>query len=140
LPAVLRWLVYGALSALVVTGAWWAVVHYFPAAAGMDELRAARTSSLLMKVHGAVAMAALILLGMLICQHVPAGWKTTYNRTSGVLALAVLSLLVLTGYLLYYAGDEVYRSFASYAHLGVGLALALVVIAHLWKNEKKPAA
>jgi hypothetical protein len=137
---VLRWLIYAALCALVLTGALWAVVHYFPAAAGMDELHAAKAASFLMKIHGAVAMAALILAGTLMCQHVPAGWKTGHNRLSGVLTLVVLSLLLVTGYLLYYAGSELYRAFASYVHLGVGLALSLPVIAHVWKNEKKPAA
>jgi hypothetical protein len=140
LPAALRSLIYATLSALVATGALWALAHYFPAAAGMDERIAASVASLTMKIHGAAAMAALVLLGTLVCQHVPAGWKTTHNRTSGVLTLAAFSSLILTGYLLYYAGDETYRSLASNVHLALGLGLAVLVVAHVWRDEKTSAA
>jgi hypothetical protein len=140
LPPALRWLIYATLGALVATGALWVLAHYFPGAAGMDERRAAGIASLTMKIHGAAAMTSLLLLGTLACQHVPAGWKTSHNRTSGILTLTALSALIVTGYLLYYAGDETYRSLASDVHLAVGLALALLVAVHVRKNATTRAA
>ena len=55
-----RALVYAALLALVATGLLWQA----------DIARA-----LLMRIHGAAAMATLVLLGVLLARHVPTGWS-----------------------------------------------------------------
>jgi hypothetical protein len=86
--------------------------------------------ALLMKVHGAAAMATLVLIGVLLAKHVPGGWAARANRASGVLLLVGLVWLTLTGYLLYYAGGEQLRQMASDTHLWVGVAFAGVFAGH----------
>lgn len=87
-------------------------------------------SSLMLKIHGAGAMAALILLGALI-NHMRKGWKARKNWTSGLTLLLVILFLVVTGYGLYYAGDEQLRSLISQWHAWIGLSLFLLVPAHV---------
>jgi hypothetical protein len=142
LPRSQRWLVYATSALLVITGLAWAFVHYFGDAAGVDSRAALALTALMMRLHGGAAMAALIAIGTLLPHHVPSGWTAKVNRKSGVTMLVVASVLVLSGYLLYYTGDETYRQLASYLHLGAGLAFAAFLIFHIAnrRERKEPAA
>jgi hypothetical protein len=142
LPPTQRWLVYASSALLVITGLAWAFVHYFGDAAGLDSHAALAFNAFMMKLHGGAAMAGLIVIGTLLPHHVPSGWTAKLNRKSGVTTLVVASVLVLSGYLLYYTGDETYRQFASYFHLAAGLAFAAFLIFHIAnrRERKEPAA
>lgn len=118
LPVAQRVLLYAALLLLLATGLAWEALSPGPRAA------------LLMKIHGAAAMLALVLGGTLIAHHIPNGWTSLKNRWSGVLLLAVLGWLAASGYLLYYSGSDALRFFASQSHLWVGLAGSVVVVLH----------
>ena len=122
LPAAQRICLYAAWLLLLATGVAWEVLSPGPWAA------------VLMKVHGGAAMVALVLIGTLIAHHIPAGWSSFKNRSSGVLLLTVLGWLVASGYLLYYSGGATLRFFASQSHLWVGLAGCVVVALHLWRS------
>ena len=106
---VTRALVYSVVLVLVTTGVLWQ----------LDFERA-----MLMKVHGAAAMASMLLFGGLLARHVPCGWKTRANRVSGASLLAAALWLLLSGYALYYAGSEPLRVFASQSHFWIGLGFA----------------
>ena len=112
---LMRALIYVALLALLATGLLWKL--------DMDR-------ALLMKIHGAAAMAGMVLLGALLARHVPCGWKKRASRISGAALLTALLLLVLSGYGLYYAGNESLRAFASQTHFWIGVALAGLFAAH----------
>ena len=115
--------VYSIFGALVLTaGVWlWAQSSLSP-----DN----PVPSLMMKIHGAAAMAALILLGALL-NHIRRGWTAKKNRLSGVTLLAVILFLILTGYGLYYAGDEQLRAFISRSHTWIGCGLVLLIPGHV---------
>ena len=121
LPIAQRVLLYVALLVLLATGIGW-------------EVTAAPWAGLLMKIHGGAAMLALVVLGMLIANHIPAGWTSLKNRSSGVLLLSTLGWLVASGYLLYYAGSDPLRTFASQSHLWVGVAGCVVVALHIRRS------
>jgi hypothetical protein len=116
----LRRLLYGTLATLLATGAaWWL----------LDERAAARPS--LLALHGLAAMLSLLALGAVAVLHVRESWRRRRNRWSGALVAACLTLLVITAFALYYAGQETLREMASVAHLAAGLALPLLLVAHL---------
>jgi hypothetical protein len=134
LGTVQRRLLYSTFALLAATGAYWALIHYAGVPAWLSE-------PLLMKVHGAAAMLALMLVGGLLQAHVPAGWKEARQRSSGGAMLAVFGLLALSGYLLYYAGGESLRNASSYLHLALGLALPAALCLHLsLKSSRQPPA
>ena len=135
LGAIHRWLIHATSVLLLLSGMLWAVVHYFPGVVGYaSDAAALGTASLLMKVHGAVAMGALVLLGTMLTKHVPGGWSVSRNKPSGIATLVVSCVLVLTGYLLYYAGDETRRVVFSDIHLGAGIGFFALLAAHAWWN------
>src|SRR5205823_14753331 len=93
-----------------------------------------------MKVHGAGAMAILVLIGMLLSAHVRFAWRARRNRGNGSLFLGAFGILTVTGYGLYYAGGESLRAWTSWIHLAVGLALPLLLIFHIWLGKRtRPA-
>ena len=114
--------VYSVFGVLLVTGVVWMVVQSNP-----DEGNP--TASLMLKVHGAAAMVALILFGALI-NHIRNGWRAKKNRASGIPMLLVIVLLIVTGYGLYYAGDEQLRSLISRWHAWIGVGVFLLLPAH----------
>ena len=94
-----------------------------------------------MKIHGAAAMAILVLVGMLLTGHVRFAWRARRNRGNGSLFLCTFGILTVTGYGLYYAGGESLRAWTSWIHLAAGLALPLLLILHIWLGKRtRPAA
>jgi cation transport ATPase len=121
LSPLTEFFVYLVFGALLVSGVVWMFAQ-----SSLEEGNA----SLMLKIHGAAAMAALILLGGLI-NHVRKSWKARKNRVFGVPLLLSILFLVLTGYGLYYAGNEQLRSLISRWHAWIGLGLFLLLPAHV---------
>jgi MFS family permease len=117
-------LLYSTLAVLLATGLYWEVAR----------------EPLLMKIHGAAAMLILVLIGRLLALHVPSGWTERRSRKSGAAMLAIGGLLTVTGYLLYYLGDETARQFASWFHLALGIAVPIALGLHLAAKPRQPAA
>ena len=122
LSPLTEFLVYLVFGLLLVTGVVW-----MWAQSSLDE--ESHLSSLMLKLHGAAAMVALILLGALI-NHMRKGWKARKNQSSGLTLVLVILFLVITGYGLYYAGDEQLRSLISKWHAWIGLGLFLLLPVH----------
>jgi hypothetical protein len=132
-----RRLLYFVVVLLFLSGAGWTYWNYFVASRGEFEM-AARAWA--MKIHGGAAMAILVLIGMLLTGHVRIAWRARRNRGNGLLFLSALAVLTITGYGLYYAGGERLRAWASWIHLGLGLALPLLLIFHVWLGKRTRVA
>jgi hypothetical protein len=84
-----------------------------------------------MKIHGAAAMASLVLLGTLLNVHVKFAWRAGRNRINGAILLSVFGVLIVTGYGLYYAGGEKLRAWTSWIHLVIGVAVPIFLVIHI---------
>src|SRR4030095_13062442 len=93
-----------------------------------------------MKIHGAAAMAILVLIGMLLIGHVRFAWRARRNRANGSVFLSALGILTITGYGLYYAGGERLRAWTSWIHLVVGLALPILLLIHIFLGRRTRAS
>jgi magnesium-transporting ATPase (P-type) len=123
-----RYSLYAVLALLFLTGAAWAYWNYLVASPG-DFETGAKTWA--MKIHGAAAMAVLVLVGMLLSAHVRFAWHARRNRANGSVFLSAFAVLTITGYGLYYAGGERLRTWTSWIHLTVGLALPILLLIHI---------
>ncbi len=122
-----------AFAALWLSGtAWWVLDRWFPA---MGEFGPEPHSALpkLLALHGFVAYLALVLLGSL-SHHIASGWKANRFRVSGGVLVALAAVLAISGWGLYYLGDESWRAITHTIHLVVGLAAPLGWMAHRFKR------
>ena len=93
-----------------------------------------------MEIHGGAAMVLLVLIGAVSALHAPAGWRERRNRWSGAVVATALTVLALTGFLLYYLGDEQARAFASLLHWTVGFGAAALLGLHVWLGVRAAKA
>jgi hypothetical protein len=128
-----RYLLYAVLAVLFLSGAVWAYLNYLVSQPG-ESVAAVKSWS--MKTHGAAAMATLVLIGTVLTAHVRFAWRAGRNRANGMLFLSAFGILTVTGYGLYYAGDERLRAWTGWIHLGVGLALPLLLLIHILLGRK----
>ncbi|MEI7037779.1 hypothetical protein [Fulvimonas yonginensis] len=84
----------------------------------------------LTRLHGAGAFLALLGLGSLLAQHVRFGWNARRNRISGTVLGAFAAAIVLTGYALYYAGEDL-RAWSVWIHLVLGTLAFIALPLHI---------
>lgn len=135
-----RWTIYHVFAVLFVTGLAWSLLHDGLPRLGYEALSELPVVPVLLDIHGAGAMAALVVLGFLMPQHIKWAWSGRLNRFTGGLILATQGLFIATGYALYYAGDEIFRAYASDVHLVLGLGFPLVLVGHIIVGRRRRAA
>ena len=123
----LRWSLYATTAVLFGSGIVWLAVRYLPVAAPLPRAAAAVS----MRVHGGAVMALLALAGGAVALHVPGAWRERKNLVPGIAISFTLIVLTLTGYGLYYLGDDSAREALSLLHWLFGLALAPVLVWHV---------
>jgi hypothetical protein len=133
LKSLQKYLLYAVLGVLFVSGALWAYWNYL-VLSPRDFTTSSKTWA--MKIHGAAAMAILVLIGMLLTGHVKFAWRARRNRANGSVFLSAFAVLTITGYGLYYAGGERLRTWTSWIHLGVGLALPILLLIHIFLGRR----
>ena len=124
---------------LLFSGAGWAWVH------GLDEQGNAGVTlrdlkPWLMKAHGFAAVGFVLLLGTLLTTHIRRSWHARKNRSNGAFFLGAVSLLSISGYALYYVGDETLRNAASQLHLWLGLSSPILLFWHIRSGRRATAA
>jgi hypothetical protein len=126
---------YAVSLAVLLSGLAWAVVHRLDMAgrAG-DGLR--RWKPTMLQVHGLAGIGFVLLFGTLLPGHVRRAWHAKKNRPNGAFFLIAVSVLIITGYILYYVGDETWRERLSNTHLWLGLAAPVLLAWHIFCGRR----
>jgi hypothetical protein len=124
---------YTVLAVVFASGALWAWLHYF--ARGENDFGSSRAETWMLTIHGLFAAASLLLIGSLLPLHVKFAWRTERNRFNGIFFISIVGLLILSGYGLYYIGNERLRLWTSWTHFVVGLALPVLLVVHIWRGR-----
>lgn len=130
-------LVYAIAVATFLSGLGWLADHYLFAGTGEFDDAHAAGEPWWLAVHGAAAMAALIAFGSLLPGHVARAWTARRNLGSGLVMLGLVSLLIATGYGLYYAGNESTRPWISLAHWFTGIVIAGGLVMHVRLGKRR---
>ena len=85
--------------------------------------------------HGISAAFALLAFGAVLPAHLRAAWIAKRNRASGILMIAVMSVLMLSGLLLYYGSEEM-RDGVVLTHWVVGFAAFAAFVLHLMLGRR----
>lgn len=115
---------------LWLSGGLWLLFHYFLQHPEQFGWSAHPLEPWWLRLHGAFALGGIWIFGLLWGVHIAPGWSTGERRRSGAVLTGILVWLVLSGYLLYYLGNEEARSIASLLHWATGLACPVVFAAH----------
>jgi len=129
------WLLTLPGSGLWLTGAAWLLLHYFGQTQGEFGPETNPVEPWMMKLHGFCLTPALLGIGGMFVVHIPKGWAHTHQRVAGIALCGVLGLLVASGYLLYYIGNETARTLASAGHWCVGLGLPGIFLWHYLNGQ-----
>jgi cation transport ATPase len=132
----LFWL-YGSFGLLLLTGIVWLIFHYFVHTVGEFGPVTHPLEPWSLKIHGAAAMITLVILGTLIPGHIRRAWHARKNRTTGVVLIALIVVLIASGYALYYFGGEQTRPIISALHWILGLTFPATLIWHIWIGRKR---
>lgn len=132
------WL-YATGTLLWASGLAWLASHYLVSSRDAFGELSHPWDAVWLRWHGAAMMAFLVALGALLPTHIVPAWRRRTNRWSGLVMLAVVAVLTLSGYGLYYAGDEQLRRSISAIHWGVGLCAAVALLAHRVLGKRRQA-
>jgi hypothetical protein len=121
---------YAITAGVWTSGVAWLLFHYFLRRQTEFGLEPHPLEHWWLRLHGAFAFATLWLIGFLSAGHILNGWAAGRRRWSGAFLLAAACLLTITGYLLYYAGGDVFRKSTSLIHWELGIFSALLLLSH----------
>lgn len=80
-------------------------------------------------LHGISGMALAIGFGMLMQSHIRAAWRMKKHRVSGALMVSLMTLLIVSGLLLYY-GSETIHDANRLVHIGLGVIFTGTIVWH----------
>jgi hypothetical protein len=136
---------YASGTLLVLSGALWLLFHYFVRIPGQFGEAPHPLEIWWLRIHGLSAAVFLIGFGSVMPGHVRRAWVGHRNRLSGAFFFTLLSILIATGYGLYYLGEESMRVTASAVHWVIGLGIPVLMGWHIWlgrasRKLRHPAA
>lgn len=139
-PPPFKRLLYALIAGSWLSGTAWFVLHRWFFVEGEFGERHSAWEAVLLKIHGGLAMLAMIFFGYLLATHVTVALRTRRNRILGFSVLGGVSFQIITGYGLFYFGDEQLRAVTSWAHLASGVFLPAVLALHIWTGHRRSRA
>ena len=87
-------------------------------------------------LHGAATQIFLILAGCMLIRHILPRWSYQHNRLSGLILLALLSTLIVSGWALYYLSNEQLHNISASLHFWAGCILGISFLLHIPLKQK----
>jgi hypothetical protein len=83
-----------------------------------------------LRLHGTFAVLMLVIAGSLLPVHVRVGCHQHRNRAADGVIIAIITLLIVSGYVLYYSDEET-RPVVSALHWIIGLGAPVALVWHI---------
>jgi hypothetical protein len=134
-----RLAVYVIVGILWLTGCAWL---------GLDQLFAVRGpfgivphpwEPPILLLHGVAAILSMYLFGWVTARHVLRWWSAGLRRVSGSALAALLVILIVSGFALFFLTDERWQHATGVAHEVLGVGIALFAIQH-WLFRRREDA
>jgi hypothetical protein len=130
MPRRQRLAVYAVCGTLWASGILWLVLDQFCARAGQFGRTPHPLAAPLLLVHGIVAIASVYLLGWVSARHVLLWWTAGLRRLSGALFAALMVLLSLSGFALFFLSSDQWQRVSKLTHDVLGVAIVLFALQH----------
>ncbi|MDP9013518.1 MAG: hypothetical protein M3O41_12845 [Pseudomonadota bacterium] len=122
--------IYGIIGGLWFSGCLWLALDQFLAQPGQFGPMPHPWQPRVLLVHGILAIAAMYLLGWVTARHVLRWWPGRLRRASGGAVAALLVLLVVTGFALFFLSDDRWMHSVALSHDALGLIFTLFGVQH----------
>ncbi|MHB1245068.1 MAG: hypothetical protein ACYCZH_01410 [Sulfuriferula sp.] len=132
-----KYALYVVFTLLWLSGALWLGFHYFLRQPGDFGEIAHPLEIWWLRLHGLMGFAMLVAVGTVLPIHTRRAWHLHKNRSSGFLMQAILLLLALTGYALYYFASDANAAWLPLLHWIVGLTLPLMLVVHIRRGRAR---
>ncbi|MGZ3652406.1 MAG: hypothetical protein ACXVB9_00135 [Bdellovibrionota bacterium] len=132
-----RALLYSVSLALLATGVIWELLDRFvTVSTAIGEMKHPAQPWVL-RLHGAAALISVFVFGQLYSSHIRPSWRSRRKRWTGSILVGVITVLILSGYLLYYSSGDEFRSLVSFSHLWLGIAAPAPFLFHLFRKSPR---
>lgn len=122
--------VYATVGALWLSGCLWLILDQFFARSGPFGPVPNPGQPPLLLIHGVLAILSMYVFGWISARHIVRWWPGGLRRLSGVSLAGISSLLILSGFALFFLSDDVWQHRAALAHDGLGLTATLFGVQH----------
>jgi hypothetical protein len=139
IPFRFRLLVHAVSMALFVTGVAWELIDRFVHVTTTIGEMKHPAEPWVLRAHGAAALLSVFVFGQLYSSHVRPSWRAGRKRGSGGGLVTVITALIASGYLLYYAGGDELRDFVARFHFWLGAVAPLPFLFHLFRRSARRA-
>ncbi|MGZ3773929.1 MAG: hypothetical protein ACXVCY_13515 [Pseudobdellovibrionaceae bacterium] len=92
----------------------------------------------ILRFHGSLSLAVLMLIGYVLRAHVAPSWKTQRGRKSGLPLLIYLFIIIFTVPFLMYLTDENLKATAESIHAYLGLSVICPFLIHFLAKKRQP--
>lgn len=135
----LRYAVFAVFGVVWLTGCLWLILHQFFAKAGPFGVARHPWESPTMLLHGILAVGSTYLLGWISAHHVIDSWGQGRRRLGGGALAAVLAVLTVSGFALFFISDDYWQRINANAHELLGLGVTVIALQH-WYGARKNGA
>jgi hypothetical protein len=140
MPGSQRLWIYLILGALWLSGCVWLCLDQFVASRGPFGRTPHPWEAPIVLLHGMIAISSMYLLGWISAQHVVHWWSKRLRRISGTALSALLFVLILSGFALFFIADDRWQHLAAVVHEISGLALTPIAIQHWFFRLRQRSA
>jgi hypothetical protein len=122
--------IYLILGGLWLTGCGWLLLDLAVAKRGPFGKTPHPLEPPLLLIHGIMGILSLYLLGWISARHVLRWWPGGLRRASGGALAALLALLAISGFALFFASDDDWQHAAAVMHEVLGVAVTVFALQH----------
>jgi hypothetical protein len=139
MPRRPRAAIYIVMGALWLTGCGWLILDQFAARRGPFGAVPHPLEPPLLLLHGVSSLAAMYLLGWITARHVLRWWTSDMRRLSGSALAAIIVLLVVSGFALFFVADDEWQRAAAVVHEVLGVAITVFAVQHwFFRGRREP--
>jgi len=137
MPKAQRLTVYLIAGALWFSGCLWLCLDQFFSEPGQFGTTPNFLEPPLLLLHGVLSLFGLYLFGYISAHHVVRWWRAGLRRLSGGSLAAILAVLTLSGFALFFISDDQWQHLLVDTHDVLGIAITAFALQH-WLFRRRP--
>jgi len=130
MPVRKRFAIYLVFGALWLSGCTWLLLDQFFESTGQFGMVPHPWEPAILLMHGIIAILSMYLLGWITARHVLRWWPGRLRRLSGASLAALLTLLALSGFALFFLSNDRWQRLAALAHDVLGMGITVFAVQH----------